>query len=153
MLIQHDRLRAIVRDICAAAGSTGDEPALVAENLVYANLTGHDSHGVGMLPRYVSCVLSGTLKPNQHVRVVRDEGTMVVLDGQAGYGQVIGGEVFNTVSAEVRQRLLGSLEGALFVAMEFIDGSTLTDWLTEDVRTWQDIAEKFRLATRRAASS
>ena len=51
MLIQHDKLRAVVRAICAAAGSEGDEPAFVADNLVDANLTGHDSHGVGMLPR------------------------------------------------------------------------------------------------------
>ena len=92
MLIQHDKLRAVVRAICAAAGSTGDEPAQVADNLVYANLTGHDSHGVGMLPRYIACALSGTLKLNQHVKIVQDHGTMLVLDGQAGYGQVIGGE-------------------------------------------------------------
>lgn len=92
MLIQHDKLRAVVRAICTAAGSTGDEPALVADNLVYANLTGHDSHGVGMLPRYISCALTGQLAMNQHVKVVKDEGTILVLDGQTGYGQVIGGE-------------------------------------------------------------
>ena len=29
-----------------------DEAKIVAEHLVLANLTGHDSHGVGMLPTY-----------------------------------------------------------------------------------------------------
>lgn len=92
MLIQHDKLRAIVRAICAAAGSADGEAQKVADNLVYANLTGHDSHGVGMLPRYISCALAGELKINAHLKIVRDEGAMLVLDGQTGYGQVIGGE-------------------------------------------------------------
>ena len=92
MLIQHKKLRAIVRAICTAAGSTDDEPAMVADNLVDANLTGHDSHGVGMLPRYISCVLNGELRPNQHVTVLKDEGTTLMLDGNHGYGQVIGRE-------------------------------------------------------------
>ncbi len=91
-IITEDRLRAIVRDIAAAAGSRGDEPDLVADNLVYANLTGHDSHGVGMLPRYVRAVKSGELRPNVHAKVVVDDGPMLVVDGQAGYGQVIGRE-------------------------------------------------------------
>jgi len=92
VLIQHDKLRAVVRAICAAAGSESDEAAKVADNLVIANLTGHDSHGVGMLPRYIACAKTGELKINAHVRIVRDEGSMLVLDGQTGYGQVIGGE-------------------------------------------------------------
>jgi uncharacterized oxidoreductase len=92
MLIKHDKLRAIVRAICTAAGSKGDEPAQVADNLVDANLTGHDSHGVGMLPRYVACVLIGELTPNQHVKVLKDDGTILMLDGGKGYGQVIGRE-------------------------------------------------------------
>ncbi|MEM9681750.1 MAG: malate/lactate/ureidoglycolate dehydrogenase [Pseudomonadota bacterium] len=92
MLIKEDNLRAVVRAICTAAGSTGDEPAMVADNLVDANLTGHDSHGVGMLPRYISCVLSGELSPNQHVEILKDEGTTLMLDGKQGYGQVIGRE-------------------------------------------------------------
>ena len=42
--VQHDNLRAAVRAMISAAGSLEDEPPLVADNLVYANLTGHDSH-------------------------------------------------------------------------------------------------------------
>jgi len=90
--VPHENLRAVVRAICAAAGSKGEEPALVADNLVEANLTGHDSHGVGMLPRYIACVRSGTLKPNAQVKIVSDLGAMLVLDGDSGYGQVIGRE-------------------------------------------------------------
>jgi len=91
-IIKDDRLRAVVREIVAAAGSEGEEPAMVADNLVYANLTGHDSHGVGMIPRYIRAVHSGELLPNAHARVVVDDGPMLAVDGGAGYGQVIGAE-------------------------------------------------------------
>ena len=102
-IINDDNLRAVVRDIVAAAGSEGEEPDQVADNLVYANLTGHDSHGVGMIPRYVRAVKSGELKPNAHVDVVVDDGPMLVVDGQAGYGQVIGAEAMAMGIERARQ--------------------------------------------------
>ncbi|WP_341922306.1 malate/lactate/ureidoglycolate dehydrogenase [Polaromonas sp. YR568] len=83
-------LQAQVATVLIAAGSTADEAAAVAANLVLANLSGHDSHGVGMLPRYVDAVLEGGLKPNTGVKVVLDTGSLLTLDGQRGYGQVVG---------------------------------------------------------------
>jgi len=73
-------------------GSSEDEVQAVAGNLIEANLTGHDSHGIGMLPRYVEAFLEGGLQPNAHVQVVSDAGALLRLDGQAGFGQVIGRE-------------------------------------------------------------
>ncbi len=46
-------LRTQVAAIIAGTGSTPAEAEQVAANLVLANLSGHDSHGVGMVPRYV----------------------------------------------------------------------------------------------------
>jgi len=79
-----------VASILIAAGSTPSEANTVASNLVLANLSGHDLHGVGMLPRYVDAVLEGSLKPNSGVRVVLDTGSLLTLDGQRGYGQIVG---------------------------------------------------------------
>ncbi len=76
--------------IFIASGSSVREAEIVANNLVMANLSGHDSHGVGMLPRYVDAVLEGGLKPNNSVRVVLDTGSLLTLDGQRGYGQIVG---------------------------------------------------------------
>ena len=89
-VLQAPELQAQVAAVLAAAGSTAAEADTVAANLVMANLSGHDSHGVGMLPRYVDAVLEGGLKPNSGVRVVLDTGSLLTLDGQRGYGQVIG---------------------------------------------------------------
>ncbi|MFT6582449.1 MAG: putative oxidoreductase [Alphaproteobacteria bacterium] len=102
-IVNHEKLRAVVEAICIGAGSEGDEPELVSENLVNANLMGHDSHGVGMLPRYISCVLTGALQVNAHAKIVVDSGALVVVDGQAGFGQVIGGEIMDIGIERVRQ--------------------------------------------------
>lgn len=76
---------------------------MVADNLVYANLTGHDSHGVQMIPIYMQAVRSGGLKPNQHAEIVSDHGAVVTIDGNAGYGQVIGVEAMETGIERARQ--------------------------------------------------
>ncbi|MGH8686850.1 MAG: malate/lactate/ureidoglycolate dehydrogenase [Burkholderiales bacterium] len=91
-LFQAAPLARAIEAIVAAGGSDAREAKLVAENLVTANLTGHDSHGVGMIPRYVESLKEGGLAPNRHPVVRFDGGALVALDGQAGYGQVIGQE-------------------------------------------------------------
>ncbi len=88
--IQARELIASVATILIASGSSQKEANTVASNLVMANLSGHDSHGVGMLPRYVAAVLEGGLNPNTSVKTMLDLGHILTLDGQRGYGQVIG---------------------------------------------------------------
>jgi uncharacterized oxidoreductase len=91
-LIPLDALRRAMRLVVAGFDSSAEEIEAVADNLIDANLTGHDSHGIGMLPRYVEAYLEGGLKPNAHVRTVLDAGALLRLDGEAGFGQVIGRE-------------------------------------------------------------
>ncbi len=87
---QAQALRETISRILIAAGSEQAEADKVAANLVMANLSGHDSHGVGMLPRYVDAVLEGGLQPNAAARVVFDGGALLTLEGQRGYGQMVG---------------------------------------------------------------
>jgi uncharacterized oxidoreductase len=92
MIFRKEPLTRAIEAVVAAGGSHADEARRVAENLVTANLLGHDSHGVGMIPRYVDALLEGGLSVNQHPRVKLDTGTLLTLDGGQGYGQVIGHE-------------------------------------------------------------
>ena len=45
--------------ILSAAGARESDAGIVARHLVGANLVGHDSHGVGMLPAYVAHAKKG----------------------------------------------------------------------------------------------
>jgi len=76
-----------VFDLWRAAGSCEQEARLTADHLVGANLAGHDSHGVGMIGRYVRSLQAGGLQLNQRLAVVSDTGSMLVVDGQGGMGQ------------------------------------------------------------------
>ena len=88
--------------ILQAAGSSPHEAQAVAANLVLANLSGHDSHGVGMIPRYVDAVLEGGLQPNASAEVKLDIGTMLALDGRRGYGQVVGEQAMQLALARAQ---------------------------------------------------
>ncbi|HUB96352.1 MAG TPA: malate/lactate/ureidoglycolate dehydrogenase [Stellaceae bacterium] len=88
MIIAADPLTRFVRTIIEAAGSAEPEAQEVASHLVEANLKGHDSHGVGMIPTYLRNVREGHLHPNRHAVLVSETGPIAVFDGQMGYGQV-----------------------------------------------------------------
>ncbi len=92
MMFKQKNLTAAMEAIVLAGGSEPREARLVAENLVTANLLGHDSHGIGMIPRYVDALLEGGLAANQHPKATLDTGAMLALDGCKGYGQTIGHE-------------------------------------------------------------
>ena len=102
-LLKADALRAQVVSVLRAAGSHESEATQVADHLVLANLSGHDSHGVGMVPRYVDAVLEGGLLPNQNARVLLDSGALLSVDGQRGYGQVVGAQAMQMAIDRARQ--------------------------------------------------
>lgn len=90
--IASPHLAQFVQAIWRQAGSTAREAELVADHLVQANLAGHDSHGVGMIPSYMASLAQGQLQLNQHAEVVRDAGAVLTLDGARGFGQVVASE-------------------------------------------------------------
>ena len=102
-LFKQEPLTRAIEAIVAAGGSDAREAKLVAENLVTANLLGHDSHGIGMIPRYIDAVLEGGLAPNQHPKVTLDAGALLALDGCKGYGQAIGGEAMQVAIERTKQ--------------------------------------------------
>ena len=102
-----DRLHAFTMAICRADGSSDQEARLVADHLVLANLYGHDSHGVGMMPAYIQNTTTGACVRNHHAKIVKDNGAVIVVDGGAGYGQVDrqGGDGFRHRAGEEARRL------------------------------------------------
>jgi uncharacterized oxidoreductase len=92
VVVPHDRLRRIARGIFVAAGASEADATIVADHLVDANLSGHDSHGVGMIPQYIRGVLGGVLEPKAHARIEDRGGAVIAVDGNKGFGQVVARE-------------------------------------------------------------
>ena len=96
---RHERLREVGARILVAAGATGEDAALVSDHLVEANLAGHDSHGVGMLPYYVRGIQGGVVHPRAHARIEDRGGAVLAVDGQRGFGQVVAREAIEAGAA------------------------------------------------------
>lgn len=85
-------LRRLVESIFVAAGCPDDEAQRISLYLSKANLTGHDSHGVIRVPRYVEYIEDGRVKVGKHLSVVLDTPAITIVDGEHGFGQTIGPE-------------------------------------------------------------
>lgn len=96
-------LRAFVAAVFLATGSSDAEARIVGDHLVDANLAGHDSHGVIRVSKYVDWHAKGMVLANRHAVVVRETPGHAVVDGQFGYGQVIGREAMDLAIAKARQ--------------------------------------------------
>src|SRR6185437_5049447 len=97
-----EKLRAVTSLIVRRMGSDANETQEVADHLVRANLAGHDSHGVGMLPAYVRLLQDGLLVPNQTLETVLDFGALLVLDARRGFGQRMAAEAVRRAAGRAR---------------------------------------------------
>ena len=90
MRIDQKSLMQVASAILQKAGAELDRAQAVAEHLVAANLKGHDSHGVGMIPNYVKSMLSELIHPQNDALLTRDSGAVLTFDGNLGFGRVVG---------------------------------------------------------------
>ena len=62
---------------------------LISESLVESDLKGVYSHGIQLLPRYIRGLKNG-INPNPEIKTIVDAGSLSILDGDCGMGQVVG---------------------------------------------------------------
>jgi hydroxycarboxylate dehydrogenase B len=105
------RLHDLVTVVVRAMGSSEAEARDVADHLVAANLAGHDSHGVGMIPDYVRMLQAGLLVPNRTLEPVADRGGVLVFEAGRGFGQAMAKEAMRR--GIERARAQGSVVVAL----------------------------------------
>ncbi len=109
VLVPVGKLEQVCADTFARVGSTAEEALRVARSLIGANLTGHDSHGVIRVPRYVDWVKSGDITPNQTVAVLVDTPALAVVDGRYGYGQTVAPEAVRIGLKKARESGLAAV--------------------------------------------
>ncbi len=87
--IDAKKLENFVADIFEAAGCSSAEAGRIGKYLTIANLTGHDSHGVQRVPRYVQNIAEKTVVIDQTVKIISDTPVLAVVDGLYGFGQTV----------------------------------------------------------------
>ena len=88
--VSAEALVALTTAIMRGGGCGVGEARAVAQRLVDSNLAGHESHGVVRVPKYLEWVRMGWLVANQTPTTVFDTDTIAIVDGNRGFGQVIG---------------------------------------------------------------
>lgn len=102
--IPADGVEAVLTRIFAEAGAEDGEARAIAVNLVEANLAGHDSHGVVRTQRYVQWVQRGDVHFGRHVETVVDADAFALLEGNFGFGQVLGREAVEVGLRKARKQ-------------------------------------------------
>ena len=86
LLVSAPALKAFIVSVFERWGTPPAIAELTADLMVRTDLRGVDSHGVGMLPTYQRWYRRGWIVPTAEPKIVRDETTTAVLDGQQAFG-------------------------------------------------------------------
>lgn len=82
----------ITADILVNRRLPREDAVWIASLLVKAHLHGHHTHGLGFLQHYITCLDQGKVNPKPKVKIIKENETMAVLDGDLGMGQVVAKE-------------------------------------------------------------
>ncbi|MCI0546017.1 MAG: Ldh family oxidoreductase [Candidatus Rokubacteria bacterium] len=86
IVVTAERLHAFIAGVLEALRMSRKNATLTADLMVRTDLRGVDSHGIGMLPRYVELTQAGFIHPWAEPVVVRDEHATALVDGQKQLG-------------------------------------------------------------------
>lgn len=102
----------ITSDIFQAAGVPETAAHIVADSLVEANLTGHDSHGVIRVVEYLSKIRGGKIDPRTEPEIIDETATTLRVDGHWCFGQISATWIMERLIAKANEHSLAA--GALF---------------------------------------
>ena len=88
-VFSHDYLHKVAFHIYRAEGVPEEEAQIVATHQVKANLAGHDSHGVILIPEYVQRIHRGHIVPGAPFEVVKESPATARINGNWGFGFVV----------------------------------------------------------------
>lgn len=98
-----DGMTALGAQIFEKAGASPEESLAISANLVNSNLSGHDSHGVVRIPRYLMWEKTENLRYGQSVEILSEADNFALIDGKKGFGQVVGRQAVDIGIAKARK--------------------------------------------------
>ncbi|MBI3329105.1 MAG: Ldh family oxidoreductase [Nitrospinae bacterium] len=84
-----EKLEQITSQAFHAAGTPEEDARTVAQLMVWANLVGHDSHGVIHIPRYVGQIKEGLIVPGAKPEILKETPSAAMIDGHWNFGHVV----------------------------------------------------------------
>lgn len=107
VMVGPEALRGFIAAVFDRLGLPPGIAELTADLMVQTDLRGVDSHGVGMLPKYVEWIRAGYIVPAAEPKVVRDEGPTALVDGQQAMGHYTATAAMELAIAKARVHGVG----------------------------------------------
>src|SRR6201994_4111315 len=85
-VVSAEKLMEIAESLLLAAGASQDEAKVIAKYNIGANLVGHDSHGIILIPTYIDRIKVGHIVPQAPWTIMQETDTTTVIDGNWGFG-------------------------------------------------------------------
>jgi LDH2 family malate/lactate/ureidoglycolate dehydrogenase len=82
-------LIAFTRDALLASGVPAADAELAAKQMIEADLTGFDAHGIVRLGNYLSWIKSGRVNPKANIKVLQRSAATALVDGDDGIGHLV----------------------------------------------------------------
>lgn len=86
--VNASELRALITSAFERCQMSTPDAALLADTLVYADLSGIHSHGVLRVPEYIQKLTTGGVNPRGRPKIARAFGGCLVVDGDNSMGQI-----------------------------------------------------------------
>lgn len=106
--VDADKLRTFIARCFGKLGLRPQDADEAAETLVASDLLGRDTHGVQLIPtQYLDALRDGRVNPKPEVSVVRETPTTAVLDGDNGFGAIVGRHAMNLAIQKATEHAVG----------------------------------------------
>jgi LDH2 family malate/lactate/ureidoglycolate dehydrogenase len=106
--VQAGRLRTIGARILVAAGAKPEHAETIVQHTVGANLAGHDSHGIMLVPTYIDRINKNHIEPLADYEVTRETDATITVDGHWGFGYVVSEYTMGRVIEKAKAHGLGA---------------------------------------------
>lgn len=107
LVVDHRALRAFIVLVLARWQTPRHIAETTADLMVATDLRGIDSHGVGMLPKYLEWYRRGYIVPAAEPEVARDAGPTATIDGHQGWGHHVSTAAMRLAIAKAGQHGVG----------------------------------------------
>lgn len=106
-MIQVSKIKQVAIEVLCKVGVPDEDAEIVADSILYANLRGKHTHGIGRLPIYVRKIKGGLMDPLTTISTIQDSKAVAVLDANHGFGQVAGVKSMAVCVAKAKQYGVG----------------------------------------------
>jgi LDH2 family malate/lactate/ureidoglycolate dehydrogenase len=100
-------MTAFTHDALLACGVPESDAAIAAKQMIEADITGFDAHGIFRLGFYCNTLKSGRCNPTANIRIIQRSAATALLDGDDGIGHLVMTRAANLAMELARESGIG----------------------------------------------